>query len=81
MGIDGADLKVHVAVRADQEPLVFEPPLETNIHGLPGELLQERLWVDRCDLGMQKGIGEGRKNREIHTVDMIVLVERKHADL
>jgi hypothetical protein len=45
-----SDLKVHVAIRADEEPLVFEPPLETNKHRLPGQLLHERLWVDRCHL-------------------------------
>lgn len=33
------DLKVHVAVRAHEEPLVFEPPLQTNKHRLPGQLL------------------------------------------
>jgi len=49
-GSEGSDLKVHVAIRADEEPLVFEPPLETNKHRLPGQLLQERLWVDRGDL-------------------------------
>jgi hypothetical protein len=37
--IELADLKIHVAVRADEEPLVFESPLETNIYRLPGELL------------------------------------------
>jgi len=34
-----ADLKIHIAVRADEEPLVFETPLEANEYRLPGELL------------------------------------------
>jgi len=37
--IDAADLKVHVTVRTDEEPLVLETPLETNKHRFPGELL------------------------------------------
>jgi hypothetical protein len=36
---DFSDLKVHVAIRAHEEPLVFEPPLQTNKHRLPGQLL------------------------------------------
>jgi len=39
-------LKVHVAVRADEEPLVFEPPFEAHEHRFPGQLLEERLRVD-----------------------------------
>ena len=34
-----SDLKVHVAIRAHEEPLVFESPLQTNHHRLPGQLL------------------------------------------
>jgi len=46
-GVAVTDLKVHVGVGADEETLVLESPLETNKHRLPGQLLQERLWVDR----------------------------------
>jgi hypothetical protein len=45
-----AHLEVHVAVRADQEALVLEPPLEADIHELARELLHERLRVDGVDL-------------------------------
>jgi hypothetical protein len=34
-----SDLKVHVAIRAHEEPLVFESPLQTDDHRLPGPLL------------------------------------------
>ena len=49
-----SDLKVHVAIGANEETLVFESPLETNKHRLPGQLLQERLWVDRLGLKREK---------------------------
>jgi hypothetical protein len=49
-----SDLKVHVAIGAHEEPFVFESPLETNKYRLPGQLLQERLWVDRFGLQQQK---------------------------
>lgn len=43
-------LEVHVAIRADEETLVLQTPLEADVYRLAGELLHERLRVDGVDL-------------------------------
>lgn len=79
-----ADLKVHVAIGADEEALVFEPPLETDKHRLPGQLLQERLWIDRCDLSQKKRIPVYSRNKKksggTRTAAMVVSLEGEVAD-
>ena len=43
-------LKVHVAISANKESLVFQPPFELHVYRLPSELLQERLRIERIHL-------------------------------
>lgn len=44
-------LEVHVPISTDEETLVLQSPLQPDVDGLSGELLQERLRVDWVDLG------------------------------
>lgn len=64
-------LEVHVAISTDKETLVLQPPLQPDVDGLSGELLQERLGVDWVDLGAPFS-PEYLQRDELHTDDMVV---------